>query len=59
MTLKETQAKCKEFGFNEEITQECLWNEAYRLGRSRWYWGPSWFVSFIGWFNTQRAKLKL
>lgn len=59
MNLKETLAKCEEFGFNDQITKETLWNTAYSLGRSRWYWGPSWFVSLTGWFNTQRAKLKL
>lgn len=59
MNLKETLDKCKEFGFNEEITRETLWNEAYQLGRSRWYWGPRWLVSFKGWINTQISKLKL
>ena len=57
--LKETLAKCKEFNFNEDITREILWNTAYNLGRSRWYWGPRWFVSLTGWFNTQRSKLGL
>jgi len=32
MTLKETVERCKELGFNEEITYETLWNEAYRVG---------------------------
>lgn len=58
MNYKETLDKCKEFGFNEEITREVLWNEAYRLGRKRWYWGPSWFVTLTGWFNTQLEKIK-
>ena len=53
MNLKETQDKCKEFGFNEQITQEMLWNEAYRLGRSRWYWGPMWFVDFQCWLKSK------
>lgn len=57
MNFKETLEKCQEFGFNEEITREMLWNEAYRVGRSRWYWGPSWFVRLIGWFNTQKARV--
>ncbi len=56
--LKETLEKCKEYNFNEEITHETLWNTAYRLGRSRWYWGPRWFVSLTGWFNTQKDKFK-
>lgn len=56
-TLKETLARCQTFGFNEEITREILWNTAYQLGRSRWYWGPAWFVSLTGWFNTQRSRL--
>jgi len=41
MDFKETLAKCEEFGFNEQITREMLWNSAYQLGRSRWYWGPA------------------
>jgi len=57
MNFEETLAKCKEFGFNERVTQEILWNTAYQLGRKRWYWGPSWFVSVMGWFNTQKQKL--
>jgi hypothetical protein len=32
MTLKETIFRCKELGFNEQITYEMIWNEAYRLG---------------------------
>ncbi len=56
MNLKITIKKCQEFGFNEDITREMLWNEAYRLGRQRWYWGPSWFVSFQGWINTQISR---
>ncbi len=58
MNYKETLDKCKKFNFNEEITREILWNTAYQLGRRRWYWGPYWFVSFIGWCNTQISKLK-
>jgi len=38
MDFKETLAKCEEFGFNEQITREMLWNSAY----SRWYWGAKW-----------------
>jgi len=56
-SMKETVEACKRFNFNEQITREMLWNEAYRLGRSRWYWGPSWMVSLIGWVNTQKSKL--
>lgn len=56
--LKETLENCRKFNFNEEITREVLWNTAYDLGRSRWHWGPRWWVSFIGWVNTQRGKLK-
>lgn len=55
--LKECYDKCKEFNFNEEITAEMCWNEGYRLGRRRWYWGPTWFVSLQGWINTQLQKL--
>jgi hypothetical protein len=58
MSYKECVKKCEEFGFSEEITRLTLWNEAYQLGRRRWYWGPKWFVSFIGWINTQRSKFK-
>lgn len=58
MNFKECKAKCEEFGFNEQITQETLWNTAYQLGRDRWYWGPRWFVSFVGWLNTQRSKFQ-
>jgi hypothetical protein len=56
MNLKECVSKCEQFGFSEEITRETLWNEAYRLGRRRWYWGPSWLVSLTGWINTQRQR---
>jgi hypothetical protein len=58
MNFKEVLAKCQEFGFNEEITREMLWNEAYRLGRSRWYWGPAWMVSLQGWLNTKLSRLR-
>lgn len=58
MNLEETLEACKRHDFNEEITRETLWNTAYDLGRSRWYWGPRWFVSFQGWINTQLSKLK-
>lgn len=56
-SMKECLKACQDFEFNEEIIRETLWNEAYRLGRARWYWGPSWFVSLTGWFNTQKQKL--
>jgi len=57
-TLQSTIKLCEDFGFGEEITRETIWNEAYRLGRSRWHWGPWWFVNVIGWVNTQKSKLK-
>lgn len=56
MGLRELQEKCREAGFNEQITQEMLWNEAYRLGRSRWYWGPMWWVSFKCWVKSKLRK---
>lgn len=59
MNFKETLKACQDFGFNEEITRETLWNEAYRLGRKRWYWGPHWFVSLQGWLNTKRSRIFL
>ena len=46
MNFEETIKLCKEYNFNEQITQEILWNTAYLLGRSRWYWGPMWWVDF-------------
>lgn len=58
MNYKETLEACKKHEFNEEITREMLWNTAYDLGRSRWYWGPRWFVSLQGWINTQIVKRK-
>jgi hypothetical protein len=57
MNFEETKAACREHGFNQEITEETLWNTAYQLGRDRWYWGPRWFVSLTGWFNTQKDRL--
>lgn len=59
LNYQECLSKCREFGFNEDITRETLWNEAYSLGRRRWYWGPSWFVSLTGRFNTWRQKIGL
>jgi hypothetical protein len=53
MTLKETLAKCKEFEFSEQITREMLWNEAYQLGRRRWYWGPMWWTDFECWLKSK------
>lgn len=58
MNLEETIKKCEEFGFNEQMTREILWNTAYHLGRSRWHWGPRWWVDFVGWWNTQISKLR-
>lgn len=58
MNLQETINKCKEFGFNEQTTREMLWNEAYSLGRKRWYWGPSWFVTLTSRINTILYKIK-
>lgn len=57
-SFEETLKACKKYDFNEQITQETLWNEGYRLGRSRWYWGPRWFISLTGWFNTQLDKVR-
>jgi hypothetical protein len=57
MNLKKMIKACEDFGFNEEITREMLWNEAYRIGRSRWWWGPMWMSSVKGWFRTQMDKL--
>jgi hypothetical protein len=56
--LKETLDRCADFNFNKQITQEMLWNTAYQLGRSRWYWGPSWMVNLTGWINTKILKIK-
>ena len=53
MNFRETLAKCREFEFSEELTREFLWNEAYRLGRERWYWGPRWWVNFQGWLKSK------
>ena len=49
---------CEDFGFDKQITAETCWNEGYRLGRRRWYWGPMWFSSVRGWINTQLSKFK-
>ena len=54
----ETKKACDDFGFNRDIAMEQCWNEGYRLGRRRWYWGPAWFVNFQGWLNTQLSKLR-
>ena len=56
MNFKETLAKCRELGWNEDLIREFLWNEAYTLGRKRWYWGPRWFVNLQGWFNSRRHR---
>lgn len=56
-TFASTIKSCREFGFCEEITRETLWNTAYRLGRSRWHWGPSWMVTLTGWFNTRLDRM--
>jgi hypothetical protein len=50
--------KCKEAGFDEYLTAEMCWNEAYRLGRSRWYWGPIWWVKFLGQRPEKRVLCK-
>lgn len=55
--LEETLEACHEMGFGPEITAETCWNEGYRLGRKRWYWGPHWFVGFVGWINTQKQRI--
>lgn len=56
--FKSVLKACDDFKFNREITAEMCWNEGYRLGRKRWYWGPRWFVTLQGWINTQLSKLK-
>jgi hypothetical protein len=56
--FRKTLSACQDFGFGLEITAEQCWNEGYRLGRRRWYWGPGWFVSFQGWVKTQLSKLR-
>lgn len=55
--LEETLEACHKMGFGPEITAETCWNEGYRLGRKRWYWGPHWFVGFVGWINTQKQRI--
>jgi hypothetical protein len=57
-TLQSTLRACEEFGFNESITREILWNTAYKLGRDRWHWGPRWWVSTCGWINTRTRLLR-
>lgn len=44
--FEKTIKLCEEHGFNERITREILWNTAYQLGRSRWHWGPMWWVDW-------------
>ncbi len=57
-TYARTIKQCNEFQFCEEIIRETLWNTAYRLGRSRWHWGPRWMVTLTGWFNTRLNQMK-
>ena len=57
MGFKDLIAACEEAGFSESITREMLWNEAYRLGRSRWHWGPMWWVDFKCEWRMRLAKL--
>ena len=57
MNFKQTLAKCAELGLGEAFTRQTLWDEAYQLGRSRWYWGPSWMVKLQGWLNTRAHAL--
>lgn len=59
MNYEQTLQKCREIGFNQDITNETLWNTAYQLGRSRWWWGPPWMVNFVGRINTIRAWFRL
>jgi len=58
MNYKETLKACQDYGFNEDITRETLWNEAYSLGRSRWHWGPPCVVNLRGWINTQLNRFR-
>lgn len=48
---------CEKMDATKRSVAEVMFNTGYLLGRRRWYWGPSWWVSFIGWLNTQRSKL--
>lgn len=43
-TMRRTILECRDLGLSKELTEEMLWNAAYDLGRSRWYWGPRWIV---------------
>ncbi len=56
--LQKTIKQCEEFGFNEQITREILWNTAYGIGRSRWYWGPRWVTALRGYINTKLYERK-
>lgn len=49
---------CQNTGLGPEITAEMCWNGGYRLGRKRWYWGPSWMVDLRGWINTRIYALR-
>lgn len=57
MTYKETLAKCRELGLDAESTRLMLWNEGYNLGRSRWYWGPSWWINLKERLRARTAKV--
>lgn len=57
-TLRGTLEVCRDFKFNADLTHEVVWNTAYRLGRARWHWGPSWMPSVIGWLNTRLGLVK-
>jgi hypothetical protein len=45
MNYREVTERCKEFRLSEDMTHQLLWDEGYRLGRSRWHWGPCWWVN--------------
>lgn len=56
--FKTTYELCKELNFRDDLTAEMCWNEAYRLGRARWHWGPGWLVTLTGRLNTLIARAK-
>jgi hypothetical protein len=57
MNLKEIVDRGHEFGLSEETIRQTLWDEGYRIGRSRWYLGPRWFVWLTGLINNRKKRL--
>lgn len=53
----EVRKKCIMAGMKRSETELHLWNEAYLLGRRRWYWGPLWMSDVVGWLNTRRYRI--